>query len=180
MYNIQYWLDHAGSLFHQIFMIVEAGLGGMAYVSGISYNAINIFFYYGLIPATWIWLISRKTTLWLNAISFSLFIVFLFLTSIPGRMDHLFDLNVQLLNYMAKIFHSNYIDISVYICVIAVALVYVLLIPLTLPAKITKIIFITAGGIFLLYMLIIFPNFKHLMEMAKNIQAGLSGITYFP
>jgi hypothetical protein len=46
--------------------------------------------------------------------------------------------NVDFLNWNASIFNSNCIDMSVYICVAAVALVYLILIPLTLPKPVAK------------------------------------------
>jgi hypothetical protein len=57
-------------------------------------------------------------------------------------------------------FGSNYINMLVYISVVDVAFVYLVLIPLTLPTKSTKRIRLFTASIFILYMIIIYPNFK--------------------
>jgi hypothetical protein len=50
--DIQFWIDNADSLFHQVFMIVMGGLMGIAYLFGTTYNVINILVYYVLIPSS--------------------------------------------------------------------------------------------------------------------------------
>jgi hypothetical protein len=161
--DIQFWINNADSLFHQIFMIVMGGLMGMAILFGTSYNVINILVYYILIPSSWIYLLSRKTTLWINTISLLALLTFLLLPDLRKNSDYLFQKSVVFLNWTAEIFDSNYIDMSVYICVVAVALVYVLLIPLTLPQKLTKKIALITAVVFTLYMIIIYPNFKEVL-----------------
>jgi hypothetical protein len=161
--DIQFWIDNANSLFHQIFMIVMGGLYGIAYVFGTTYNVINIFVYYILIPSSWIFLISKKTNSKLNLISLGLLIGFISLPNIKKNCDYFFQKSVDFLNWSADIFGSNYIDMSVYICVIVVGIIYLILIPLTLTRKTTKIIFIISVIVFGLYMLIIYPNFKDLL-----------------
>ena len=161
--DIQFWIDNADSLFHQIFMIVMGGLLGIAYLFGITYNVINIFVYYVLIPSSWIYLISRKTSYKLNFISLGLLLPFIFLPNIRKSCDFFFQKSVDFLNWTADIFGSNYIDMSVYICVIVAGIIYLILIPLTLPKKITKIILIITVVVFGLYMIFIYPNFKDLL-----------------
>lgn len=157
--DIQFWIDNADSLFHQIFMIVMGGLIGMAYLFGTTYNVINILVYYVLIPSSWIYLISRKTNYKLNFISLGLLFTFVFLPNIRQSCDYFFQKSVDFLNWTANIIGSNYIDMSVYICVIIVGIIYLILIPWTLPKKITKIILITAAVVFGIYMIFIYPNF---------------------
>jgi len=161
--DIQFWIDNANSLFHQIFMIVMGGLYGIAYVFGTTYKVINIFVYYILIPSSWIFLISKKTNSKLNLISLGLLLGFISLPNIRKDCDYFFQKNVDFLNWSADIFGSNYIDMSVYICVIVVGIIYLILIPLTLTRKTTKIILIISVILFGLYMLIIYPNFKYLL-----------------
>jgi hypothetical protein len=163
--DIQFWLDNAGSLFHQIFMIVMGGLFGLAYLFGTTYNVINIFVYYIFVPSSWLYLISRKTSVWLNAISVLLLFSFLLLPNIRLNSNYLFQKSVDLLNWTAVIFGSNYIDMSVYICVVVIGVVYLVLIPLTLPKKISKTILIFIAGTFIVYMIFIYPNFKDIMIM---------------
>lgn len=163
--DIQFWLDNAGSLFHQIFMIVMGGLVGLAYLFGTTYNVINIFVYYIVVPSSWIYLISRKTSVWLNAISVLLLFSFLRLPNIRLNSNYFFQKSVDFLNWTAVLFHSNYIDMSVYICVVVIGIVYLVLIPLTLPRKIAKTVLIFFAVIFVMYMVFIYPNFKDIMIM---------------
>lgn len=166
--DIQFWLDHADSLFHQIFMIVMGSLFGLAYLFGTTYNVINIFVYYIFVPSSWIYLISRKTSVWLNAISVLLLFSFLLLPNIRLNSNYFFQKSVDFLNSTAVIFGSNYIDMSVYICVVVIGVVYLVLIPLTLPKKITKIVLISFAFSFILYMVLIYPNFKNIMIMGLD------------
>ncbi len=169
--DIQFWIDNADSLFHQIFMIVMGGLLGIANLFGTTYNVINILVYYVLIPSSWVYLISRKTDKRINFISLGLLLSFIFLPNIRSNCDYFFQKSVDFLNWTADIFGSNYIDMSVYICVIVVGIIYLILIPLTLPKKITKIILITAGVMFGLYVLFIYPNFKDmLLQQLQNMK----------
>lgn len=167
--EIQYWIDHADSLFHQIFMIVMGGLQGLAYITGTTYNEVNIFVYYVLIPASWIWLISLKTSRWINLISVILLFTFLLMPLAGYSHDFAFQKSVDFLNWTAAIFNSNYIDMSVYICVAVVGIIYLILIPLTLPKKLSKIILIVTGILFVLYMVLIYPNFKTLLLKALEM-----------
>jgi hypothetical protein len=139
------------------------GLMGMAILFGTSYNVINILVYYILIPSSWIYLLSRKTTLWINTISLLALLTFLLLPDLRKNSDYLFQKSVVFLNWTAEIFNSNYIDMSVYICVVGVGLAYLVLIPLTLPLKITKRITLITAVIFTFYMILIYPNFKHIL-----------------
>lgn len=161
--DIQFWIDNADSIFHQIFMIVMGSLMGTAYLFGTTYNVINIFVYYVLIPSSWIYLISRKTHYKLNFISLGLLLFFIFLPNTRKNCDYFFQKSVDFLNWTADIFGSNYIDMSVYICVIVVGIVYLVLIILTLPKKIVKITLITFTTIFVLYLITIYPHFKDLL-----------------
>ncbi|MCG8250927.1 hypothetical protein [Tenacibaculum finnmarkense] len=158
--DTQFWIDNANSLFHQIFMIIMGGLYGIAYLFGTTYNVINILVYYVLIPSSWIFLISKKTTNKLNFISVGLLLGFILLPDIRKNCNYFFQKSVDFLNWTADIFHSNYIDMSVYICVIVVGIIYIILIPLTLSKKNTKIILISFLLLFGVYMFIIYPNFK--------------------
>lgn len=161
--DIQFWLDNADSLFHQVFMIVMGGLYGIAYLCGTTYNVINIFVYYIFIPSSWIFLLSKRVNIKLNFISLGLLFGFILLPDIRKNCDFFFQQSVAFLNWTAHIFGSNYIDISVYICVVAVGIIYLILIPLTLSRKNTKIILIISGIVFGLYMIIIYPNFKNFL-----------------
>jgi len=171
--DLEFWIDHADSLFHQIFMVVMGGLYGIAYVLGTTYNVVNILVYYVLIPSSWIYLISRRTTIWLNAISGTLLLIFVLQPNIRESCNSLFRISVDFLNYVADIFGSNYIDISVYVCVVIVTLIYLIILPFTLPKKITKYMLYTLLVGAAMYLIFIFPNFKSILLNAierYNIQ----------
>ncbi len=148
---------------HQIFMIIMVILIGMAYLFGTTYNVINIFVYYILVPSTWIYLISRKTNKWINIISISLLLAFILHPDIRANCNYFFQRSVDFLNWSAALVGSNYIDMSVYICVLIVGLVYIILIPLTLPIKTTKILLTASCASLVLYLIFIYPNFKDLL-----------------
>lgn len=161
--NLQFWIDNADSFSYQIFMIVMGGLYGMAFLLGTTYNVINIFVYYILVPSSWIYLLSRKISIWINSISIVLLFTFLLQPNIRTNCNYFFQKSVDFLNWAAKIFGSNYIDMSVYICVVVIAIVYMVLIPLTLPKKTSRIILISSVASLTVYMLFIYPNFKDIL-----------------
>ncbi|MEM8522301.1 hypothetical protein [Flavobacterium sp. PL12] len=161
--EIQFWIDNAGSLFHQIFMIIMGSLMAIAAVFGTTYNVVNILVYYILMPSSWIYLISKKTSIWINILSIIAIIAFALLPDLRKNCDYFFKKSVDFLNWSATVFNSNYIDMSVYICVVAVAIVYLILILLTLPKSVVKKIRIVMSIVFVLYMIVIYPNFKDIL-----------------
>ena len=64
--NLQFWVENADSLIHQVFMILMSALLGIASLLGTTYNVVNIFVYYIIIPSSLLYFISKKTTIWLN------------------------------------------------------------------------------------------------------------------
>jgi hypothetical protein len=114
------------------------GLEVVASFFGTTYNVVNIFVYYVIVPVSWIYLISKKTTIWLNIVSVIGFIAFFVFPNLRENCDYLFQKSVRFLNWTAEIFSSNYIDMSIYICVMGISFVYLILIPLAVPIKRTK------------------------------------------
>jgi hypothetical protein len=161
--DIRFWIDHADSFLHQIFMIVMGSLYGLAFLFGTTYNVINIFVYYIFVPSSWIYLVSRKTSIWINSISVVLLFAFLLQPNIRTNCNYFFQKSVDFLNWAAKIFGSNYIDMSVYICVVVIGIVYLVLIPLTLPKKTSKILLISSVASLIIYMLVVYPNFREIL-----------------
>lgn len=158
--NLDYWLQHTDSLFHQIFMIVMGSLMGLAHLFGTTYKVINIFVYFILVPSSWIYLVSRKTSVWLNLISLLLLLIFVLTPDLESSSGYLFQRSVDFLNWLAGLLDSNYIDMSVYICVLVIGIVYLILIPLTLPKKLTKFLFITLAIALIGYLFLVYPYFK--------------------
>ena len=64
--NLQFWVENADSLIHQVFMILMSALLGIASLLGTTYNVVNIFVYYIIVPSSLLYFISKKTTIWLN------------------------------------------------------------------------------------------------------------------
>jgi len=166
--DVQFWIDNAGSLFHQLFLVVMAGLYGLAHLFDTTYEIINIIVYFVIIPASWVYLVSRKTSKWINLISAAAIVWFISLP-IEETCNYTFQKSVDFVNWTAEVFGSNYIDMCVYLCIAFPVLVYLILIPITLPKRIKKIIMITIAVIFGLYMILIYPNFKDLLLKGLDI-----------
>ena len=158
--DVNYWIAHADSLFHQIFMIVMVGLLLLAYAFGTSYNMVNIVVYFYLIPASWIYLLSRRFGRWWNLLLLAPLLLIPFAGQRSAKADWLFDQSVDFLNWTASLFGSNYIDMSVYICVLVVGLVYLGIFLLTFSRKTLKRVLLILGVVTALYLVLIYPNFK--------------------
>jgi hypothetical protein len=171
--ELQFWIDHADSFFHQIFMIIMGGLIGIANLFGTTYNVVNIVVYFLLIPISWIYLISRKTNIKLNLISLGLVLIFIILPNKIEFCDNLFQKSVDFLYWSADIFNSSYINMSVYICVIFIGIVYLVLIPITLSKKVSRIILISVVALSIIYLILIYPNFKKIMLVLLQ-KAGIN------
>ena len=57
--NLQFWVENADSLIHQVFMILMSALLGIASLLGTTYNVVNIFVYYIIIPSSLLYFISK-------------------------------------------------------------------------------------------------------------------------
>ena len=62
-------LRHINDPMYFIFAATAACLQLLALIPKTDYQFWNIVIWFGLIPATWIYLISLKTTKWLNTLS---------------------------------------------------------------------------------------------------------------
>lgn len=166
MENVNYWVEHSNLFFHQIFMIVMGALYAMSFVLGVSYKAVNIYCYFVFYPASFaLFLKSRvKYLILLSSLLFFLVPGFELLSS------NFFDECVVFLNYSARILHSNYINMSVYLCVIVPLLLYS---PFYFY-KFGKKVFIktlSIFGIFIIgYLIIVYPFFKPLLVTLLNLR----------
>ncbi|PYE83183.1 hypothetical protein DFQ11_101614 [Winogradskyella epiphytica] len=164
--DLQYFINHADSLFTQIFMIVMGLLYAMAIVIGFSYKAVNIYCYFVLFPASLLLFVFKSKYKYLI-----LPLTFLFFL-IPGIEDYSvvwFDYAVVFLNSYADVFNSNYINASVYLCVLVPALIYSFAIYKRFGWEVFKIISGVVIGSAALYLLTIFPNFKPFLEYCVSI-----------
>jgi len=154
--DINYWVEHSDLFIHQIFMMVMGGLYALAFIAGVSYKTMNIYCYFVFYPASFaLFLKSNKKYLVLSAT-----FLFFFIPKIEIKSSYFFDRCVDFLNYSASLLGSNYINMSVYLCVVIPLLLYIpfLIIRLDLKTlKYTGAAFLIIG---LLYFLIIYPNFK--------------------
>ena len=159
--DLQYFINHADSLFTQIFMIVMGLLYAMAIVIGFSYKAVNIYCYFVLFPASLLLFIFKSKYKYLILpLSFLFFLI----PGIEGYSVVWFDYAVVFLNSYADVFNSNYINASVYLCVLVPALIYAFAIYKRFGLEVFKIISAILIGSILIYLLIIYPNFKTVLE----------------
>ena len=103
--------------------ITAGALYGLSIATTFSYQFWNIVIWFGIIPATWIYLISMRTTPWLNLISIPIFL-YMFLIH---TWNFWFDKAVVLLYKIGDFIHYDYKITSVIVCVFAPVLVYLFL-----------------------------------------------------
>lgn len=162
--EIEYWINHSHSLIHQIFMIVMGILQGMAYLFSVSYEAMNIYSYYVLFPLSFA--LFLKTS-W-KYLFFPISMLFFLVPGFESFSNNLFQKSVDFLNWTAEIFNSDYITMSVYICVLVPVLMYLPFIIYRFSKKQLKYISLSFGGALVLYMLMIYPFFKDFLLYAKE------------
>lgn len=119
--DLQYWVENSGSFMHQIFMIVMGALYALAYLFGVSYKAMNIYIYFILYPLSFssFFLKSWKTLLFIP-ISF----LFFYIPNYEVLSVSFFDECVVFLNHMASLYNSDYIKMSIYLCVLVPVFLY--------------------------------------------------------
>ena len=155
--GISYWVEHSDSFVHQIFMIVMGTLYAFAFLFGVSYKTINIYFYFVFYPASFTLFLKSKKKYFVLLATFLFFLI----PAFEAKSTHFFDQCVVFLNYSAGVFGSNYINMSVYLCVVIPILLYVPFLILRFDLKTLKYIGVTLLVIGLLYFLIVYPNFKN-------------------
>lgn len=156
----EFWIAHADSLFHQIFMLFMGGLYALAMLVGVTYQTMNIYCYFIFYPASFALFLESKKKYWVVAATLLFF-------AIPNLNSHcgvFFNQCVAFLNYTAKIFNSNYIDMSVYLCVWVPLLLYVPFVTCTHNKQQLKKLGIIIGIVAVVYMIVIYPFFKPALE----------------
>ena len=116
---------------YYLFNLTAGGLYALSFLTMLSYQFWNILIWFGLLPALWIYLISRKTTPWLNLLSLPLFGVMFYF----HQWNSWFDQAVVFLNKAADECGSDYRKMSVYLCVFIPMLITCLLCWWTLSDK---------------------------------------------
>lgn len=161
---MEYWLQNSTSFLHQIFMIVMGGLYAFAWLFGVSYKAINIYFYFVLFPLSFTLLLKGWKKFIFIPVSFLFFLV----PNFEGMSVKFFDLCVDFLNRSAETFNSNYIAMSVYLCVLVPVILYLPLILYKLGRKRTLYVL---GGLAVfcgIYLVTIYPNFRSILEFVQT------------
>ena len=111
------------NFFYYLFNLTAGSLFGLSAITGLSYQCWNIVIWFGLIPASWIYLVSRKTTPWVNLLSVPIFVYMFALHT----WNAWFDKAVVLLNLIGSFMHSDYKLTSVIVCVFLPLFIYTLL-----------------------------------------------------
>ena len=154
--NTTDWIAHSDSLFHQIFLIVMGGLYALAFLAGFTYKTMNIYCYFVFYPATFALFLksNKKYFLLLGTL------LFFIIPNIERVSDVFFDKCVVFINYNVRLFHSTYVDICIYWCVILPLLLYVPFVVKKFEPKTLKYIAIGILSFSIVYMILIYPNFK--------------------
>ena len=162
--NLDYWILHADSFLHQIFMIVMGILYAMAFLFGVSYKAINIYCYFILFRLSFALFLKTNWKYLFLPIS----LLFFLTPNFEGLSVKFFDLCVDFLNQSAESFGSNYIAMSVYLCVLVPVILYVPLLWYKLSKK--RALYVLGGLAVLcgIYMISIYPNFKSILEFVQQ------------
>jgi hypothetical protein len=154
--NTVEWIAHSDLLFHQIFLIFMGGLYALAYIAGVTYQTINIYCYFVFYPATFALFLKSKYKYWVLPATLLFFII----PNIEQKSNDFFNKCVLFLNYTGELFHFNYIDMSVYFCVILPLVLYVPFVIKKFEIKTLKIIAFVIFLISFFYMILIYPFFK--------------------
>lgn len=153
---MEYWIDHADSFFHQIFMIVMGSLYALSWLLGVSYKAVNIYCYFVLFPLSFsLFLKGRKKFLFLPVS-----LLFFLIPDVEEFSKGLFDHCVTFLNSTAALFHSNYIAMSIYLCVVPPLLLYMLLIHIRFGKRKSQQVLLGIGIVSAVYMIGVYPFLK--------------------
>ncbi len=161
---MEYWIINADSLFHQVFMIVMGGLYGLAYLLGVSYKAVNIYFYFIFFPLSFMFLQKG----WKQYLFLPVSLVFFLLPDYEELSQRFFELSVGFLNYSAGVFGSDYIRMSVYLCVLLPLILYSGLVYLKWGKPgILRLVKFGGGGI-VIYLLLVYPNMQSWLAHLKD------------
>ena len=170
-------LDNQNFIYY-LFNITAGGLQALSLISGLSYQWWNIVIWFGLIPALWIFMVSRKTTPWINLISLALFIAMFSI----GAWNKWFDEAVVMLNDLCALFGPDYRQMSVYLCLFFPALITVVLGLLCLSKRNQKILnlsFLVSSIIVIIGFPIsnyVLKKYSHRLNIGNMYQEGLESL----
>ena len=161
---MEYWIQNSHLFLHQIFMIVMGSLIALSYLLGVSYKAVNIYCYFILFPLSFNLFLKG----WKKFIFIPVSFLFFLLPNFEELSVKFFKLCEDFLKNSAETFDSNYIAMSVYLCVLVPVVLYLPLVWYKVGRK--KMLYVLAGlGVFFgIYMLTVYPNFKSILEFVQN------------
>lgn len=159
--TVDYWVANSGSLMHQIFMIVMGALYASAYVLGISYKAMNIYAYFILYPLSFTAFFVKG---WKRFMFIPISLLFLLIPNFEELSVVFFDRCVTFLNDSAATFDSDYIRMSIYLCVVVPVVLYLPFVAFKYKAKGLLYTFTGLGAMSYLYLALIYPKFEPLVN----------------
>lgn len=162
--EIDYWIAHSDSFLHQIFMIVMGGLYAMGFLAGVSYKAINIYCYFILFPLSFALFLKTRWKYLFLPVSLLFFVI----PGFEGISVNFFNHCVVFLNKTAETFSSNYIAMSVYLCVLVPLIIYLPFLFWRLSKRQLKISGLIFACLLLFYLIFIYPFFKDLLIYGKD------------
>ena len=156
----EYWLANSGSFYHQIFMIVMGSLMGMSYILGVTYKAVNIFVYLIFFPLSFTLFLKKPWRYFILPASF----LFFALPNFESISYKIFSICENFLHSTAKTFNSNYVVVSVVLCVYLPVILYLTAIFLKNGMEGTKKIILWLLVFSAIYLIFIMPFFPEILE----------------
>ena len=153
---MEYWIYNADSFIHQVFMIVMGSLYGLAWLLGISYKAVNIYCYFVLFPLSF----SLFLKGWKKFLFLPVSLLFFLIPDFEVFSTQLFDHCVIFLNKCAALLNSDYIAMSVYLCLMLPILLYMLMIGVRFGTRKIQEVLLGMGIASAVYLLGVYPFMK--------------------
>ncbi len=160
----EYWLANSGFFYHQIFMIVMGSLMGLSYVLGVTYKAVNIFVYFIFFPLSFTLFLKKPWRYLILPASF----LFFALPNFEVLSYEVFGICENFLHSIAKTFDSNYVVISVVLCVYLPVILYLTAILFKYGIQGTKKVILWLLFISAFYLVFIMPLFPEILEYSIN------------
>lgn len=157
--NINFWIENSDKLNHQLFMFVMGFLYSLSFILGVSYKAVNIYCYFILYPLSFSLFLKNKVKYLILLSSLLFFII----PNFEELSILYFDKSVDFLNWSASLIDSNYINISIYLCVYVPIILYIPFFIHRFGFKIFIKTLLVIAFLFLLYLIFLYPHVKTLL-----------------
>ena len=143
---------------YYLFNLTAGLLYGLSMATGLSYQFWNILIWFGLMPASFIYLVSRRTSKWLNLASLPIFVYLFYF----ARWKYWFDKAVVLLYKIGDIIHADYKVTSVIICDFLPIAIYGFLIYFVARKRFKLYCYIMLG--LMLLIVLLFPVSNYIIQ----------------